>query len=194
MERGALRDWVWTALERLPEPQRVAVMLRYFLTATSYSAIAEICDVPVGTVRSRLNAARARLADELLAAAAAAHTDRETVREWSRAAGAAMLAFQHSGDQALLESAFSTQVAFRMADGVERRGRANLATGLARDFEAGVTARPLRVVPGEHVAIAELLLENPHDQPLHCPPAVTQVHYHDAGRTYRLVSHYAPRP
>ena len=194
VERSALRDWVWTALERLPEPQRVAVMLRHFSTANSYSAIADICDVPVGTVRSRLNAARRRLADELLATAATAHTDRDTLHEWSLAAGAAMLAFQRSGDTAPLESVFSRDVAFRMADRVERRGRAHLAAGLARDFEEGVTARPLRVIPGEHVAITELLLENPREQPLHCPPAVTQVHFHHAGRTHRLVSHYAPRP
>ena len=181
-------------MERLPEPQRVAVMLRHFSTASSYAAIADICDVPVGTVRSRLNAARARLADELLATAAAAHTDASRSRGWSLAAGAAMLAFQRSGDQALLDSVFSPDVAFRMADRVERRGRARLAAGLARDFEDGVTARPLRVIPGEHVAITELLLESPPEQPLHCPPAVTQVHFHEAGRTHRLVSHYAPRP
>jgi RNA polymerase sigma-70 factor (ECF subfamily) len=168
-------------------------MLRHFSTASSYSAIADICDVPVGTVRSRLNAARERLADELLTTAAAAHADRDTVRGWSLTAEAAMLAFQQSGDQALLEPAFSPDVAFRMADRVEGRGRSNVAAGLARDFEAGVTARPLRVIPGEHVAITELLLDNPTEQPLHCPPAVTQVHFHDAGRTHRLVSHYAPR-
>ena len=104
-----------------------------------------------------------------------------------------MLAFQRSGDPALLETVFSSDVAFRMADRVERRGCAQLAAGLARDFEDGVTARTLRVIPGEQIAITELLLENPPDRPLHCPPAVTQAHFHELGRTYRLVSHYAPR-
>jgi RNA polymerase sigma-70 factor (ECF subfamily) len=189
LERGALRDWVWTALERLPEPQRVAVMLRHFSTASSYATIADICDVPVGTVRSRLSAARGRLAAELLATAAAAHTERATLRAWSLAAGAALAAFQRSGDPALLEPVFSDDVAFRMADRIERRGRAHLAAGLARDFEDGVTARPLRVIPGEQIAITELLLESPPEQPLHCPPAVTQVHFHRAGRTHRLLSH-----
>lgn len=115
------------------------------------------------------------------------------MRAWSLAAEAAMLAFQRSGDPALLESVFYPDVAFPMADRVERRGRADLAAGLAHDFEDGVTARPLRVIPGEHIAITELMLESPADQPLHCPPAVTQVHLHHAGRTHRLVSHYAPR-
>ena len=40
IDHGALRDWVWTALERLSEPLRLAVMLRYFSGASSYEAIA----------------------------------------------------------------------------------------------------------------------------------------------------------
>ncbi len=193
VERAALRDWVWAAVERLPEPQCVAIMLRHFSTANSYDAIADICDVPVGTVRSRLNTARKQLVDELLATAATAHTDRDTLRDWTLAASAAMLAFQRSGNPALLESVYSPDVAFRMADRVERRGRDRLAAGLAHDFEDGVTAHPQRVIPGEHITIAELLLESPPEQPLHCPPAVTQVHFHHAGCTHRLVSHYAQR-
>jgi RNA polymerase sigma factor (sigma-70 family) len=66
IEDGALRDWVWTALERLSEPLRLAVMLRYFTGASSYETIAGISGVPVGTVRSRLSAAKAKLAEELL--------------------------------------------------------------------------------------------------------------------------------
>lgn len=194
VDRGALRDWVWTALERLPDPQRVAVLLRHFSSASSYEAIAELCAVPVGTVRSRLNAARARLADELLATAAQAHRDHDALRERVAATGVAMAAFERTGDPALLESAFSRDVSFRMFDRVERHGRDLLATLLAHDFEDGVTARLQRVIPGERVAIVEVLLDSPPDQPLHCPPAVTQVHFHDAGRTHRLVSHYAPRP
>jgi hypothetical protein len=82
----------------------------------------------------------------------------------------------------------------RMFDRVERHGRDVLARMYASDFEDGMTASPLRVIPGRQVAIVELVLHNPPEQPLHCPPAVTQVHFHDAGRTHRLVCHYAPRP
>ena len=62
IEHSALRDWVWTALERLSEPLRLVTILRYFTGADSYDAIAALCGVPVGTVRSRLNAAKANLA------------------------------------------------------------------------------------------------------------------------------------
>jgi RNA polymerase sigma factor (sigma-70 family) len=194
VDRSALRDWVWTALERLPEPQRIAVLLRHFSSASSYEAIAEICDVPVGTVRSRLNVARARLADELLATAAGIHTDRDRFAERALANGLAMTEFQARGDPTVLDDVFAADVAFRMFDRVERRGRDLLATLMASDFEDGVVGRPVQVIPGEHVAVVELLLDSPPEQPLHCPPAVTQLHFHDGGRTHRLVCHYALRP
>jgi hypothetical protein len=57
-----------------------------------------------------------------------------------------------------------------------------------------VRSRINRVIPGGSIAIAELWLDNPPEQPLHCPPAVTQVHFHDGRLTHRIVSHYAPRP
>jgi RNA polymerase sigma factor (sigma-70 family) len=193
IERSALRDWLWTALERLPEPQRMAVVLRHFSAASSYEAIAELSDVPVGTVRSRLSAARARLADELLATAAEAYTDRAALCDQARAVGAALTAFEHTGDHQVLDAAFTPDVSFRMADRVERHGRDLLAGLLSRDFSDGVTARPQRVIPGERVAVVDLLLDSPRDHPLHCPPAVTQIHFHRAGRTHRLVSHYAAR-
>lgn len=193
IERTALRDWVWTVLERLPEPQQIAVMLRHFSSASSYKAIAEICDVPVGTVRSRISSARTRLAEELLATAASAHTNREALRDQASAAGAALTALQRTGDHRVLAGGFTADVTFRMADRVERHGRDLLAHLLSRDFQDGVTATPQRVIPGQHVSIVELLLNSPPDQALHCPPAVTQIHLHDHGRTHRLVSHYANR-
>src|SRR5919198_5930745 len=138
LERCAVRDWVWTALGRLSEPLRLALILRHFSSASSYAAIAEICGVPVGTVRSRLNSARARLADELLATAAGVHTDRDRLEAPVRARGLAMLAFQRGGDASVLKDAFTPDLSFRMFDRVERHGRDLFARLAARDFEDGV--------------------------------------------------------
>jgi len=64
-----LRDWIRGELDHLPQPLRVTVMLRYFGSYDSYDEVAAILGVPVGTVRSRLSEARARLADAMLASA-----------------------------------------------------------------------------------------------------------------------------
>lgn len=55
---------VWKAVQRLPDRQRVVVVLRY-LEDLSEPEIAEVVDLPVGTVKSQLSRARRRLAEEL---------------------------------------------------------------------------------------------------------------------------------
>jgi RNA polymerase sigma-70 factor (ECF subfamily) len=69
---GARLD-VDRALGRLPEEFRVAVVLRD-LADLDYAEIAEILDVPVGTVKSRIARGRAALADAL--GEPADHTER----------------------------------------------------------------------------------------------------------------------
>lgn len=55
---------------------RVPLVLRYFATGgTSYERIAEVCGIPVGTVRSRLSRGRTKLAAALAATADAPHGD-----------------------------------------------------------------------------------------------------------------------
>jgi RNA polymerase sigma factor (sigma-70 family) len=193
IERMALRDGVWTALERLSEPLRLVVVLRHFTSASSYEAIAELCDIPVGTVRSRLNAARRKLAAELLDTAAEAHADADAQRQLALEHGAAMLAFQRTGDAGLLRDLYAPDVRFALADRVARRGRDLYAALLAADFEDGVTGHPVRVIPGAQLAVVELQLDSPPDQPLHCPPAMTQVQFHDGRVTHRIATRYAER-
>jgi RNA polymerase sigma-70 factor, ECF subfamily len=60
----ALRDQLRRALAALPPSQRAAVVL-VRIEAMSYEDAAEVLDVPVGTVASRVAAARASLAKSL---------------------------------------------------------------------------------------------------------------------------------
>ena len=141
----------------------------------------------MGTVRSRLNAARARLAGELLASASRAHPDLEAPRRRLAEVGAAMMAFQRSGDPGLPRDVLAPDLRFTLADGVERRGRDRYAALLAADFEDGVRARPTRFLVGTRLAVAELWLDGLPERPLHCPPALTQVYFHD-GRVVRRIT------
>lgn len=59
--RLALRD-VRLAMERLPAEQR-EILLLVCVEDMSYRAVAEILDVPIGTVMSRLSRARSKLAE-----------------------------------------------------------------------------------------------------------------------------------
>ncbi|MCX4911658.1 RNA polymerase sigma factor [Streptomyces sp. NBC_00878] len=75
IEQHAMRDWIWDAVDELPPQLRLVLMLRHFSGVTSYREIADVCEVPVGTVRSRLNQARGKMAEVLLSTAAQSHDD-----------------------------------------------------------------------------------------------------------------------
>lgn len=55
---------VWAAVRSLPDRQRACVVLRY-LEGMTEPEVAETLDVPLGTVKSQLSRARARLAETL---------------------------------------------------------------------------------------------------------------------------------
>jgi RNA polymerase sigma-70 factor, ECF subfamily len=63
-ERSAREEAVQDALERLPEFQK-AMLVMYHVEMLSYEEIAEALDLPIGTVKSRLNRARIALRDLL---------------------------------------------------------------------------------------------------------------------------------
>ena len=60
----AAEDEVWRALSKLGEKLRAVVVLRYYWDL-SYAEVAQILDIPVGTVKSRLNLALQAMRDEL---------------------------------------------------------------------------------------------------------------------------------
>ncbi|MGH3241365.1 MAG: SigE family RNA polymerase sigma factor [Spirillospora sp.] len=61
--RSEMRDVLGRALRRLPERQRLAVMLRYY-EDMSEREIAEVLGVSVGTVKSTVSRAMAKLRDD----------------------------------------------------------------------------------------------------------------------------------
>ena len=64
VERDEERRYVREAMQRLDESYRTILILREF-EGFDYQAIADVLDIKVGTVRSRLSRARQQLRDEL---------------------------------------------------------------------------------------------------------------------------------
>jgi RNA polymerase sigma-70 factor (ECF subfamily) len=62
LEAEERKNWVRTSIERLPDTLRQTLILAYYENL-KYREIADILQIPVGTVKSRLHAALARLAD-----------------------------------------------------------------------------------------------------------------------------------
>jgi RNA polymerase sigma factor (sigma-70 family) len=184
----ALRDWVWTALFRLPSPLQATAMLRWFGSHPSYAEVAAILGVPVGTVRSRLNEAKRRLADELLASAGLSHDGARRARERGVALYGGALDDSVRWDEFV--RTFSDDVVVVRAPGDEVRGRRAVASVVRAYPEAGVELRPTRVLSSEQVTILEGRFVGSH--PYGCPPDTAQVHFHRPdGLTDRVRLYYA---
>ena len=66
LEAGEQRAYLWQQIEALPESYRVLVLLRY-QQDLAYEEIASVLSLPLGTVKTGLFRARARLRDALSA-------------------------------------------------------------------------------------------------------------------------------
>jgi RNA polymerase sigma-70 factor (ECF subfamily) len=194
LERHALRDWVWRAIEELPPPVRMAVMLRHFSSGvTSYREMAAACGVPVGTIRSRLSQGRAKMAEALLATTESAHDDAAELAAASRSEALETL-------EAAAQGRFATILADRWSPKVALLsgprpiiGREFLLSGMEGDLEAGVRQHLAHVVASRDITIWEMDIVNPAENPEHCPPAVTWLMSLDEGRVHQLRL-YHPQP
>ena len=194
IDQLAMREWVWTALSELPEVLRVTAMLRYFGSYSSYEEVSAILGVPIGTVRSRLNQVKTKLADALLKTAGLEHNEARRLTE-SRARYFREVMEGYNGGQADEEyvSGFAEDVVGVLSNGTVFCGRELVAEDLEGDMEAGMKLHLTNVMASRDITIIEGDFQNPPDNPFRCPPATTQVHFHHGGVTHRVHLHFAPR-
>ena len=194
IERLELRDWIWGALQRLPEPLRVSAMLRYFGSYDSYDEVATILGVPIGTVRSRLSEAKVKLADALLASAGVID---DAVRARARARERFWTdEFQdvfRRGETGRFVSHFATDLLIGWSGGRMARGRGALAAEIESDLTVGVRIDLDRVMANDGIAVVEGRFVNPPEAPDHCPPGVSLVMFGSDDRTSAMRLHLAPR-
>jgi RNA polymerase sigma-70 factor (ECF subfamily) len=180
VDRHALRDWVWSALDTLTEPLQTAVLLRHFTDAGSYEQIAAACDIPVGTVRSRLHEARRRLTGRLLATSP---IDASGVPGARGRAAVDLLAAAPRGEfRSALTDLAAPDLVLVGPQGQRARGPDLLVHIMDTDLAAGVRQRVRRVTAGSRVTILECDLLNPPWDPEHCPPGVLWLLRTDGGR------------
>jgi RNA polymerase sigma-70 factor (ECF subfamily) len=195
LERQATRDWVWHAVEELSPPLRLAVILRYFSGVTAYQDIADACGVPVGTVRSRLNEARGRLAQALLATADAAHGDARGLTEARRRYAEELLEAMRRGDLAsAFAASFSPDVEVSGPPGFQAKGYGPLVRQLEQDQEDGVGNRLISVVASRDLAVWEFEMLSPPEDPHHCPPGAGWVLHLRSGWVERARLFHLRRP
>jgi len=188
VEQLALRDWVWAALEDLPEPLRLVTLLRFFGPGHSYAEIAQLCGVPVGTVRSRLHQAKADLGARLLAEAGTTPRGDTGWAQRVRASYRSLAA--RDPDPYVAMFAPDADIA---ASGLIVQGRDQIRAMCEQDLDDGTGTRLVDVVNSAAITVIESKFVNP--DPHHCPPAVTQVLFHDGtDQVRRSLGYFQPRP
>ncbi|MCA1220375.1 RNA polymerase sigma factor [Streptomyces sp. 8L] len=176
LERHATRDWVWQAMAELSSPLRLVLMLRYFSGVSTYQDIAATCGVPVGTVRSRLSEARGKLTRALLATADTAHDDVRKANEESRRQAEELLAATRRGEPgSALATSWLPTVALSGPGGIRSEGYGLLARGLEQDVRDGVSHHVANVIASGDLAVWEVTMQSPPDDPFHCPPGAAWV-------------------
>ncbi len=192
----ALREWVWTALGRLPETLQVTAVMRYFGGRASYEEISATLGVPVGTVKSRLNQAKTKLAEALLETAGLEHSETRRLAESRARFFEAAYAEHNRGDgYDTLLSAFSENLVLSISDGTFFPGGYEfMIEDTENDLQAGRKIYPTDVISSESVSVIECEVENPPEDPFHCPPSFSQVAVYRDGEVHRMHWYLAPRP
>jgi len=194
IERLELREWIWAALQQLPETLRVTAMLRFFGSYDSYEEIAAILGVPIGTVRSRLSEAKGKLADKLLASAGLlAEEERARAQRRTRFWSDAVRDVFQRGDSGAFISHFDVDCLVGWSSGKKARGRKHLAAEIDGDLDAGVRLEPERVLSGNGIEILEGRFVNPPENPNHCPSGITVVLFGNDDTTSGARLHVANR-
>ncbi|MCA2214376.1 RNA polymerase sigma factor [Jidongwangia harbinensis] len=193
VDRQATGDWVWRAVHELSPALRLVTMLRYFTDVTAYDQIAAVCGVPVGTVRSRLSQARARLAEALLATADQVHDDAAALRRARRREAVELLEAAHRGRFAeALAQTYAPSVTTSWPDGLRSRGQDFLVRVMDGDIGDGVRYRLTDVAADRDIVILRTDLISPPHDPFHCPPSAVWVKHLDGGRVGHLRLFHPP--
>ena len=186
IDRHALRDWVWHAIEQLSPALRLTIMLRYFSDVSSYEQIAAACEIPIGTVRSRLSQARGKLASALEATADQAHADAGRLAAERRAEGVELLGAAERGYFAsALGNRWAANPEFITSDGV-RGDRNRMIALMNRELSVGMRQHMDNAIASRDLTIWDMTITSPPEDPQHCPPAVSWLMNLRDGRVHRL--------
>jgi RNA polymerase sigma-70 factor (ECF subfamily) len=165
-------------------------MLRHFTRCTSYQAIARVTAVPIGTVRSRLNRARSRLAEALMATASGTLPDRVALEASQREDWQAFYRDLHERPlPRTYRDRFALDVDVRDAGG-HWVGIRDWSAHERRAIALGVRATIVALLASRDITVIEIDFTNPPTHPHHCPPQATFVHRLDDGRSQHLRIHY----
>jgi RNA polymerase sigma-70 factor (ECF subfamily) len=194
-ERMANLQLIYKVLMYLSDELKSCIMLRYFSDYNSYEEIATILDVPVGTVRSRLAAAREKLSQKLIKLNDADDKALTEARQWSE--------FYSNSWKNIYDDASTRQKFFehllpqlylRYTSGKSGIGRKLMTDEIDNDLYFGSRYVPNEIVSSGNVTLIEGPNINHPEYPDRCAPASSVVLFREKDKVVTLHVFDAPRP
>lgn len=172
LENTANAQLIHEALSFLSDELKSCVLLRYFSDFNSYEYISKILAVPIGTVRSRLAAAKEQLSSRLKVMQDAGDAALKDSRQWTE--------FYRTGWSKLYDDLqvrneqmahMNKQLKLRLTSGNIVTGRENLEMEINNDLIFGSRMNVEEVVTSGNITIIEATNTNHPDYPDRCAPS-----------------------
>ncbi|MDT3402346.1 RNA polymerase sigma factor [Mucilaginibacter terrae] len=190
------RDHLYASLANISPVLKQPLILRYFSAYNSYAQIAEVLDIPVGTVRSRLSAGKAELVKQW-------HIDKidpgievERSRQWNRYYKELMPAIHQDGAAFReLDRHLNGELEMVLTSGKRLHGKDKFIASIYDDLEHGSGIEHVSgcITSGE-ISVMRIRFSNSEEHPTHCPPGSLVVIERDDRSMKRLKLYHAPRP
>ena len=163
---------IFEALRHLSDELRSCVMLRYFSSFNNYTDIASLLHIPVGTVRSRLSAAREKLAQLYCRYDDAGAKTLQQAKQWS--AYYQLLWTRVYDDATIRNELFNhlhPMINIRFTSGKTARGRNIIEKEVNDDLQFGTRFNATMITSCGDISLVEGVNSNTKEFPDRCPPS-----------------------
>lgn len=185
---------LFEALRMLSVELRSCVLLRYFSRFNRYDEIAKLLDIPVGTVRSRLAAAREKLTMLYTAFEDPGDAALKEALEWS---AYYQLNWENLYDDVQVRheiiNHFHPALNIRFTSGKSGKGRNILEREIEDDLTFGSRLKIKEVFSSGNLSVLEGINFNHQEFPDRCPPATTLIFLRNQGKVESLQIFDSPR-
>ena len=190
-ERTANRQQMFEAMNSLSEELRSCVLLRYFSNYNTYEEIAQVLAIPVGTVRSRLSAAREKLLAYYNRAVDASDDALKEAAQWSGYYYQLCNKLYRDWEnrKEFIEH-FDPLLNIRFTSGKEAQGRILFENEISDDLDHGTFFKVNAITSSGNISVIEGKSINPPECPDRCPPSSVLIMFrdHDKVDTLHLIN------
>lgn len=170
LDQISTQNNLYTTISNLPEVLRSTLLLRYFSAFQSYEEIAFILSIPVGTVRSRLNQAKLKLAELWKQAADADSKILKHSESWNSFYYNTLSGIHHYDNH---KNQFvwhlHRHVQITAPGGNTVHGSIVFEKMIHDDREVGSWIAPVNIMSSGNISIIEAKHFNSSENPHHCP-------------------------